>query len=184
MGVLRFEALEDSLLNGGEGLRPGVFAVKFPMQMTRNINFEDLDSVIMNENPNCYYDNFLFAQRRLFELSKKVSIDVSKEEAYGKCCVYWSGGETIEIKRIEQFREEAKPNMNQLVQVLQTLQSLRDCVGQAAEASLLTKEELKSLKLKMLAFDKDSCYSLATSLVSHALEWDRCLVHTSREKWW
>lgn len=96
--------------------------------------------------------------------------------------MYWSGGQSIEIKQLEKFRKEGGGNINQLVQVLKTLQSLRDCVGRAAEASLLTENVSKALKLRMLAFDKESRYLFDTSLVSHTLERDRCLVHTSRKK--
>lgn len=96
---------------------------------------------------------------------------------------HWSGGINW-FKDLEQFSLESKENMEQLAIVLKTLQSLRDCIGTAAEAAYLTPDELISLKFKLSAFDTDSLYSKATRLVPFVMEHDRCLANTRSERWW
>jgi hypothetical protein len=111
---------------------PGVFDVPVPMQSVENLTLKDLDLVLTNARPNAFYDHFVVAQRRLFVLSKNALVDVS-QGAVDRSGSYLFEGTSIEIENLAQFRSEASDNMEQLIRVLKTVQSLRGSVGKAAE---------------------------------------------------
>lgn len=153
------------------------------MRRAKTLHDSELDTIIKSSKPNAFYDHFLAAQKRLFEVSKSVARSQHFKATTGRYLAPWSGP-TVELKEISQFSLDAIDNMDQLVVVLNLLQSLRECIGKAAEASCLAKDELLALKLKLAAFDKDSGYWTATRLVSHAMEVDQRLVDSNRDKWW
>ncbi|KAF3048797.1 hypothetical protein E8E11_000536 [Didymella keratinophila] len=172
---------ENSWRDDGTWKPPGVFEVPVPMQSTESLGLNDLHSILTNARPNALYDHLLFVQERLFILSKEALVDMSEKRAQG---FYKYDGAAIEIKDLARFRSEASDNMEQLVCVLRTLQSLRDRIGRAAELSHLTDDELLALKLKLTAFDKRSRYASAIEQASFALEGEKSLVSLLREPWW
>jgi hypothetical protein len=179
------EALEEEDLWQDDRPRkpPGVFDVSVSMQSAGDLTVKELDLILSNTRPNALYDYFLLAQKRLFELSQKAVTDCGSQTINGKVS-YRYDHETFGIKNFLRFRLEANDNMEQLVSVLKTLKSLRNCVGKAAESSRLTKGELQALKIKLTAFDRNSRYSNATRLVFYTMEYQSCLTNARSERWW
>lgn len=169
---------QNSWQDDGTWTRPGVFDVPVPMQSMDALGLNDLGLILSNAKPNAFYDYFLFAQSRLFKLSKKLLTEVDGKSSY------WVSGAWIEIRDVTQLRLEANNNMQQLICVLETLQSLRGCVGRAAGLLHLTKDDLLALKLKLTAFDTDSQYKSAISNIPFALEPQQSLVYGQRKDWW
>ncbi|KAF1831483.1 hypothetical protein BDW02DRAFT_571940 [Decorospora gaudefroyi] len=138
----------------------------------------------MNTKPNSFYDLFLLERKKIFELSKAVSMGQHWEvngQYYSRCS---DNSDGVQIWMFDWFSSDVDHNMEQLVNVLKTLKSLRACIGLAAEASHLTSEELSALKLKLSAFDHESRYADATRLVRYALEYEPHLVNTKWDTWW
>ena len=159
---------------------------KLVMRHTEKLDDFSLDEIIFNAKPNAFYANLLTVQSRKFELSRYVLANQGTITEHDSYFAEWSGGPAIEIRpwQMREFCSRIGDNMEQLVAILKTLRSIREYVNQAAECSYLSEEELSALKLKLSAFDTNSQYSLATTLVPYALESDRCLVDSSRERWW
>lgn len=157
---------------------------RLAVRWAKKLGPDELNLIIMNTRPNAFYDNFIMASKRLFDLSKEYSAGQCREGSSGIYYMELPGGVTVEIKEVDHFSTNVGDNMNQLVVLLKTLQSLRRCIGKAADSSHLTNNEMFALKLKLTAFDKESRYSIATRLASHALEFDRCLVDSVQERWW
>ena len=162
---------------------PGVFDVPVPAQRTETLPLEDMDSIIMSSKPNLFYHYFLSAQMKLFKLAQTYLVDLSDHDPTRKAS-YRLVQQDSGMKNLPKFRLEAHDNMEQLVCVLKTLQSLRECSGRAADSSHLTEDELKALKIKLLAFDNDSQYSKATQLVSYSMEYEPRLVNERSHRWW
>lgn len=169
---------------------PGIFAScyttvqeQFLMRRAEALRDEELDMIIRNTAPNMHYDAFMLTQRKLYELSKDVS-QCRHFEFNGDYYAHWSGGSPVMLVNFDRFILNLSDNMEQLIVVLKTLESLRTSVGQAAESSSLTKDELRALRFKLTAFDSDSRYSNARRLVSYALEYEPCLVNTRSKRWW
>lgn len=167
----------------GEYVRPGIFSVEVPMKSVRTLARPDVDLILGSSRPNIFYNYFLLAQRRLFELSQKAAMELSDHTTDRKCSFRFDQ-DVVGIKCIHQLRLEASDNMQQLVCVLKTLKSLRGCIGKAEESSHLTGDELQKLKIKLAAFDKNSQYSKATRLVSDSMEYEPCLVNSGLDRWW
>jgi hypothetical protein len=162
---------------------PSVFGVPASVQSARDFTLEELDLILSNTGPNALYNFFLLAQKRLFELSQRAVMNYGSQTVNGKVSIRYDS-EIFVFKDFSRFQLEAEDNMAQLECVLETLRSLRNSVGKAAESSHLSKDELQALKIKLTAFDIRLRYSDATRLAFPTREHQPCLTNARSERWW